>query len=155
MAIKNEYLSKEKLEELKRELSDLTINKRREIAVSLEQAKSLGDLKENAEYQEARATQAALEEKIAYLTDVVARAIVVDAHHSTKVEVGSTVTINKLGDKEELTLKIVGSSEADMGQSKVSHESPMGRAMIGSSKGDTFFVKTSKGMVKYRVVDIV
>ena len=62
---------------------------------------------------------------------------------------------NKLGDKEELTLKIVGSSEADMGQSKVSHESPMGRAMIGSSKGDTFFVKTSKGMVKYRVVDIV
>ncbi len=154
MSTKKEYLSKEKLEELKAELADLSTNKRREVADNLEQAKSLGDLKENAEYQEARATQAALEERIAYLTDVVARAVVVDSHHSTKVEVGSTARIKKLSSGEEHTLTIVGSSEADMAQGKVSHESPIGRAMLGRSSGDKFMVKTSKGAVEYLVVAI-
>jgi transcription elongation factor GreA len=155
MSTKTEYLSKEKLAELKAELADLSTNKRREVALNLEQAKSLGDLKENAEYQEARAAQAALEERIAYLSDVVNRAIVVDAHHSTKVEIGSTVKIRKSQNGEEHTLKIVGSSEADMALSKVSHESPIGRAMLGKTKGDKFSVKTGKGLVEYEIVSIL
>src|SRR3989344_5750883 len=96
-----EYLSKEKLNELGKELEELSTTRRREIAEQLEQAKSLGDLRENSEYQEARAAQAALEERIAYLADVVKRAVIVDSHHSTVVEVGSSVRIIRSGSKEQ------------------------------------------------------
>src|SRR3989338_10104180 len=95
-----EYLSQEKYTELKAELDELSTVRRREIAEALEQAKSLGDLRENSEYQEARAAQASLEERIAYLTSVLKRAVIVDSHHSTKVEVGSTVRISRAGNGE-------------------------------------------------------
>ena len=154
MSDKKEYLSKEKFLELENELKDLSTNKRREIAENLEQAKSLGDLRENAEYQTARSAQSALEEKIAHLSDVLSRAVVINAHHSTKIEVGSTVKIRRTGAGGEHTLTIVGSPEADVNRSKISLESPLGKAMLGKGKGDNFIVKTGKGMVEYRVLDI-
>lgn len=154
MSTNAEYLSQEKYKEIEEELNDLTTNRRKEIAEALESAKSLGDLRENSEYQEARAAQAALEEKIAYLTDVLKRAVIVHSHHSTKVEVGSTVKIVKTGSKEEKKLQLVGSSEADIHTGKVSNESPIGAAMMGKSKGDTFQVKTGKGAVEYKIIEI-
>lgn len=154
-----EYLSKEKLKELELELETLSTTKRRDVAEQLEQAKSLGDLRENSEYQEARAAQATLEERIAYLTDVVKRAVVVQSHHSTKVEIGSTVVIRKKGgidstSSENQKLHVVGSSEANIHNGNISNESPVGHAMMGKSKGDTFTVNTSKGQVEYSVIDI-
>ncbi|HEY4493481.1 MAG TPA: transcription elongation factor GreA [Candidatus Paceibacterota bacterium] len=154
MAQANEYLSREKFEQLKAELEELSTNKRREIAEQLEQAKSLGDLRENSEYQEARAAQAALEERIAYLSDVVKRAVIVDSHHSTVVEVGSTVSISRTGNKDSQKVQIVGSSEADINNSKISNESPIGRAMMGKKKGEKFEVKTGKGLFEYQIIDL-
>ena len=149
-----EYLSREKLTELKAELEDLTTVKRREIALSLEQAKSLGDLRENSEYQEARSAQASLEERIAYLSHIIRKAVVVDSHHSTKVEVGSTVKITKSGSKDVQTFRVVGSSVANINSGKISVESPIGRGMLGKQKGDQFSFKTSKGSFEYKIVDI-
>ena len=136
------------------ELASLTTTKRREIAEQLEQAKSLGDLRENSEYQEARAAQASLEERIAYLSDVLKRAQIIDSHHSTHVEVGSTVRIKRSGNSETQTIQVVGSSEAHIAEGKVSNESPVGRAMMSKKKGDTFQVKTGKGLVEYSIIDI-
>lgn len=154
MANDEEYLSKEKFAELERELNELSTTKRKEIAEALEQAKSLGDLRENSEYQEARAAQAALEERIAYLAGVIKRAVIVDSHHSTKVEVGSTVRIKRVGGDGEQTLQVVGSSEADISGGKVSNESPIGKAMMGKKKGDKFQVKTGKGLFEYQIIEI-
>lgn len=153
MTDEKEYLSHEKLKELQVELEQLSTVKRREIAEALEQAKSLGDLRENSEYQEARAAQAALEERIAYLSNVTKRAVVVDSHHSTKVEIGSTVVIQKNGgDKQKI--QIVGSSEADIHANKVSNESPIGLAMMSKQKGEPFTVQTAKGTTEYKIVEI-
>jgi transcription elongation factor GreA len=154
MSTNAEYLSQEKFKEIELEVKDLTTNKRKEIAEALESAKSLGDLRENSEYQEARAAQATLEERIAYLTDVLKRAVIVQSHHSTKVEVGSTVKILREGSKEEKKLLLVGSSEADIHTGKVSNESPIGAAMMGKKKGESFKVKTGKGLVEYNILDI-
>ena len=152
MTDEKEYLSKEKLAELKQELENLTTIKRREIAHILEQAKSLGDLRENSEYQEARASQAALEERIAYLTDVVKRAVIVSAHHSSTVDIGSKVGIKKKGESEVQLFTLVGSSEANIGGGKMSNESPIGRAMMGKSKGVTFSVATARGKSEFEIV---
>ena len=148
------YLSPDKFKELERELEELTTIRRREIAEQLEQAKSLGDLRENSEYQEARASQAALEERIAYLAGVLRRAVLVRSHHSTKVEIGSTVLICKTGEDNQMRLQVVGSSEANITTDKVSNESPIGRAMMSKEKGETFKVKTAKGVVEYTLVEI-
>jgi len=149
-----EYLSHEKHKQLAIELEELSTVRRKEIAEQLEQAKSLGDLRENSEYQEARAAQAALEERIAYLSNVIKRAVIVESHHSTKVEVGSSVRIIRSGSKEQQSLQVVGSSEADISGGKVSNESPIGRAMMGKKKGESFQVKTGRGLFEYTIIDI-
>ena len=136
MSTETEYLSQEKFKQMEAELEELSTTRRKEIAEALEQAKSLGDLRENSEYQEARAAQAALEERIAYLSGVLKRAVIVDSHHSTKVEVGSTVRIARATSKEEQIVQVVGSSEADIASSKVSNESPIGKSMMGKKKGE-------------------
>jgi transcription elongation factor GreA len=154
MTDEKEYLSKDKLIELKKELEYLSTTKRREIAVNLEQAKALGDLRENSEYQEARAAQASLEERIANLSFILKRAVVVDVHHTNKVEIGSTVILRKLADKEEMKLTLVGSSEAHIGAGKISNESPIGRAMMGKTRGDKFTVTTARGKMDYEIAGI-
>ena len=154
MTDEKEYLSHEKLKELTKELEELSTSKRKEVAEALEQAKSLGDLRENSEYQEARAAQASLEERIAYLANVLRRAVVVDSHHSTKVEIGSTVVIQKVGAKETQKIQIVGSSEVDIISNKISNESPIGVAMMGKMKGDVFMARMAKNTAEYKIVEI-
>jgi transcription elongation factor GreA len=149
-----EYLTKEKFEELKGELDVLKSTKRKEIAESLEYAKSLGDLSENAEYQQARELQASTEERIAKLESILKSAVIVALHHSEKVEIGSTVTVQKDGEKDKKVFKIVGSEEADTAQGKISYVSPLGSAIMGKKKSESFAFKTPKGEVHYKVTDI-
>ncbi len=149
-----EYLTKEKFEELRAELEVLKSSKRKEIAESLEYAKSLGDLSENAEYQQARELQASTEERIMKLENLLKSAVIMALHHSEKVEIGSTVTAQKEGDKEKKVFKIVGSEETNTAEGKISYVSPLGAALMGKKKGEAFTFNTPKGEVNYKVIDI-
>lgn len=148
------YLTQDKFNELKAELESLKTVKRKEVAESLEAAKSLGDLSENAEYQEARELQAQIEDRIGYLENMLKTASIVSSHHSEKVEVGSTVVVNKGKEKTESKYQIVGSEEANMAAGKLSNLSPLGVALMGKKVGDSFTLKTPAGPVGYKVLDI-
>ena len=149
-----EYLSEQKLKELKKELEHLKTAKRKEIADSLEFAKSLGDLSENAEYIQAREDQANTEERIAKLEEIMRTAVIVSKHHSSIVEVGSTVVVEKEGGSGTQKYQIVGSEESDMGAGKISNTSPLGTALYGKKKGDVVSFKSPRGIVKYTIVNI-
>ncbi|MDO8620345.1 MAG: transcription elongation factor GreA [bacterium] len=149
-----EYLTQEKYNELVKELLHLKTVKRKEVAESLEYAKSLGDLSENAEYQEARELQANIEDRISKLETMLQTTVIVKMHHSEVIGIGSTVTIQKEGASTKAVYKIVGSEEADLAKGKLSINSPLGHAMIGKKEGDTFSAKTPGGLVKYEVVHI-
>jgi transcription elongation factor GreA len=149
-----EYLSKERFKELTEELKVLKTEKRKEIAKELEYAKSLGDLSENAEYQEARESQAALEDRITTLESVLSHAEIVAVHHSNIVEVGASVEVRRNGDPKTKKYTIVGSEESDMLAGKISFKSPLGHALMGKKKGDEFTFKTPAGVAKYTVVSI-
>ena len=151
MADKKDYLTKEKHAEFIKELNDLKTVRRKEVAEHLEYAKSLGDLSENAEYQEAREEQAMIEDRIMKLENMLKSAEIMSLHHSDKVDVGSTVTIEKETDGKKLTYKIVGSEEADMRERKLSHVSPLGAALMGRKKGDVFTFETPGGKQTYTV----
>lgn len=151
------YLSKEKFDELTAELEHLKTVRRREIAEQLEYARSLGDLSENAEYEEARNLQAATEDRIRTIEEQLSHARIIEhgkGSKSSAVSLGSTVTIQKQGEKEEHTYEIVGSAEANMQEHKISHLSPLGSALMGKKKSDVFSFDTPKGMQKYKIVTI-
>lgn len=148
------YLTKEKHEALTTELDELITVRRPEIARQLEHARSLGDLSENAEYQDARQEQGAVESRIKYLVRVLKNAQIVEKHHSTDVSVGATVTIKREGGDNQ-TYTVVGSEEADTAQGRISLNSPLGQAMMGKKKGDSFtFVAPSGKTIEYTVVKI-
>jgi transcription elongation factor GreA len=128
--------------------------RRKEVAEDLEYSKQLGDLSENAEYHQAREEQALLEDRISKLDTLLKAAIIVDNHHSDSVTVGSQVVLQKEGKKETVSYTIVGSEEADMTKGMLSAVSPLGSAMKGKKKGETFAVQTPGGNVKYKIVDI-
>ncbi len=148
------YLSQEKFDEFTVELDHLKTIRRREIAEQLEYARSLGDLSENAEYEEARNLQAATEDRIRIIEDTLAHARIIEHTKSNVVSLGSSVTIQKQGDKEDHTYEIVGSAEANMHEHKISHLSPLGSALMGKKKTDTFVFETPKGSQKYKIVHI-
>lgn len=149
------FLTPEKFDELKKELDHLKTVRRKEVAESLEYARSLGDLSENAEYQEARDMQAAIEERIAYLEKVIKEAKIV-AHEKKGgvVNLGSVVTIQKEKETASRTYTIVGSDEANIHEHKLSYLSPLGEALIGKSKGDNFLFETPAGKQKYKVLKV-
>jgi len=149
-----EYLTKEKFDELTKELEFLKKDKRKEVAESLEYAKSLGDLSENAEYHEARDNQAEIEDRISKLETMLANAAIVHAQHSDKVGIGSTVVVSKPGDSKPLKLEIVGSEEADAKLGKISMQSPMGEALVGKKKGESFTFESPRGNMTYTVISI-
>ncbi len=148
------YLSKEKFDELTTELEHLKTVRRREIAEQLEYARSLGDLSENAEYEEARNMQAATEDRIRVIEESLSHARIIEHTKGSTVSLGSVVTIQKQGEKEEHTYEIVGSAEASMQDHKISHLSPLGRALMEKKKGDLFAFNTPKGAQKYKIVNV-
>lgn len=149
-----EFLTAEKFEELKKELEHLKTVRRKEVAESLEYARSLGDLSENAEYQEARDMQAAIEERISHLEQVIKEAKIVDHKKGGVVGLGSEVSIQKKGDKDKHSYTIVGSEEANIHEHKLSYLSPLGEALMGKSKGDEFEFDTPAGKQSYKVLTV-
>ena len=155
MADKKDYLTKEKYAELQKELEDLKTNKRKEVAEHLEYAKALGDLSENAEYHEAREEQAMIEDRIQKLEDMLKSAEIVSMHHTEAIGIGSTVMVEKNGGGDKIKYKVVGSEEADLSQGRLSIRSPLGEAMVGKTRGDSFTLKTPNGReTKYKIVEI-
>lgn len=154
IADQNTYLSQEKFDELSEELEHLKTVRRREIAEQLEYARSLGDLSENAEYEEARNLQAATEDRIRAIETELSRARIIAHTKGSTVSLGSQVVIQKVGEKEEHTYEIVGSAEANMQEKKISHLSPLGSALMGKKKGDVFTFETPKGAQKYKIVAV-
>ncbi len=148
-----QYLSKEKHEELQQELIRLKTVERKEVALHLEDAKALGDLSENAEYHEAREQQADIEDRIAQIEDMLKNAVIISQHHSSTVEVGSSLIVKKEGGKD-MDCMIVGTEEANSIDGKISHQSPLGTALMGHKAGEMVVVNTPKGPVNYTIVKI-
>lgn len=149
-----QYLSKEKFDELTSELEQLKTEKRKEVAEKLEFAKSLGDLSENAEYQEARDDQAKTEDRILNLEAILKNAEIVSHKAGDVVVIGSQVTVCKAGQTKEQTFYIVGSEEVDMSTGKISHKSPLGSCIFDKRKGDNVVCDTPKGKIRYTIKDV-
>lgn len=153
------FVTKEGLKALKEELENLKNVERKAVAEQLKEAISYGDLSENAEYEEAKNKQAFIEGRILELEEKVKNAHIISDSDAKKksqtVEIGSKVTVQNITDKEEPeTYSIVGSMEADPLNHKISNESPIGRAILGRSKGDVVEVKAPAGVFKYEIVKI-
>ena len=149
-----DYITEEKRKELEIELQDLKGPKRKEILASLEYAKSLGDLSENAEYHQAREEQGKLEARIIYIEKILESSQIFKKHGGDTVEVGSSVVVQKEGKKDDITYTIVGSEEADTAKGKISHKSPFGEALFGKKKGDSISFKTPSGAVNYKIISV-
>ena len=148
--IQDSVVSREKFDEMVKELEHLKTVRRTEIAKNLEYARALGDLSENAEYQEARDLQAATEERIKKLEELVKYTkIVTEGKKKSEVSFGSKVSIKKEGSTEIHEYTIVGSEEVDMRVKKLSHISPLGAALMGKKKGDVFTFQTPAGKQTY------
>ncbi len=147
------YLSQERFEELSKELNELKTTDRQEIAQRLKQAKELGDLSENSEYQEAREEQNRLEQKIAQIDDLLRHSSIIKKSTGTAtVRIGSKVKVKK--DGSILNYTIVGSNEADPATGLVSNESPLGHGLLGHKVGDFIFIKAPKGEIGYQILAI-
>ncbi len=149
-----EYLSPEGFKKLKEELLHLKEVRRKEVAERLEYAKSLGDLSENAEYQEAKDDQLNCEARIFELENILNRAVLISHHAGQFVELGSAVVVQKEGNSNGEQYTIVGSEEADLAAKKISNESPLGRALIGKKRGEAVSVYTPKGIMRYHIIDV-
>lgn len=148
------YLTQEKHDELVKELEDLKFNRRREVADRLEAAKALGDLSENAEYHAAREEQSDIEDRIGQLEVILKSSEIISMHHSTAVEVGSTLKVRREDNKSDQTFTLVGSEEADVAAGRISYQSPLGASLLGKKKGEQVTVKTPRGEVSYKILSI-
>jgi transcription elongation factor GreA len=150
----SKYLSKEGFINLKKELESLRKEARKEIAAKLEYAKSLGDLSENSEYQNAKDEQILNESRINQLENLLAKAVVVSGRRNDIVCVGSRVSLIKENNSKSEEYYIVGSEEVDPLNKKISNISPLGKSLINKKVGDTVLVSTPQGMVKYVIMKI-
>ena len=152
---KKNILTYEGLKALEDELHELKVNRRREVAQKIKEAREQGDLSENAEYDAAKEEQRDIELRIEEIDKILKNAEVVDDNDgdSSVINVGCTVTIKDLEFNEEMEYKIVGSTEADSLKGKISNESPVGKALIGAQKGETVEVETHAGNIKTVILD--
>ena len=151
-------LTKEGLLEFQKELQHLKEVRRVEVAAKLKEAISYGDLSENSEYEDARSEQAQLEIRIAELEEIMKNHEIIDTKKASKkqtgVNVGSLVTITSTNDGKKETFRIVGSTESDIFENKLSNESPIGRALIGKDVGDIAKGQAGSGAFEYKIVEI-
>ncbi len=146
------FVSQEGLEKMKQELHYLKTEKRRELSERIEKAKELGDLRENADYQEAKDELMAVEGRILELDDALKRAEIIENQQTGMVTLGSKVEVEYNGKQKEFTL--VGSHEANPLKGLVSNESPLGMALLGKKEGDTAEVKAPAGVVRYLILSV-
>jgi transcription elongation factor GreA len=152
---KETVLTAEGQAKLEDELKHLETVRRREVGERIKEAKDFGDISENSEYDDAKNEQAWVESRIIEITQILARATIIDApKKSDKVTLGSKVSLeSEVGVKR--TYQVVGSAEADPNADKISNESPVGAAILGHKKGDTVSVTTPSGkVIKYTILTI-
>ena len=156
MAEKKNILTYEGLRQLEEEIQDLKVNRRKEIAQKIKEAREQGDLAENAEYDAAKDEQRDIEARIEEIDKILRNAEVgVDEDVDvSRISIGCTVRILDLEEDEELTYKIVGSTEANVLHGRISNESPVGSALIGKVIGDVVSVETQVGTIDYKVLEI-
>ena len=153
---KKNILTSEGLKKLEDELDDLIVVKRKEVAQKIKEAREQGDLSENAEYDAAKDEQRDIEARIEEIEKILKNAEIVDEDevNTDTINVGCQVKILDCEFDEELTYKIVGSTEANSLKGKISNESPVGRALIGKKVGEMVSVETQVGTVQYKILDI-
>jgi len=151
---KEVYLTAEGLEEIKKELDVLKLEKRPEIIQALKDARALGDLSENAEYDAARNEQAIVEARILELEQMIEKAVVIKEVNKEVVSIGTKVTIEYVEDGEQDDYSIVGSKEADPFANKISNESPIAKAIMGMRVGDIVSVESPNGKYDVKIVQI-
>jgi|TARA_B110000259_G_scaffold37578_1_gene42563 transcription elongation factor GreA len=152
-----EPITVEGLEKLKLELDQLKNIKRPQIVAAIAEARSHGDLKENAEYHAAKEQQAQMESRVIEINDIIARANVIDIkkiENNGNIIFGSTVTVKDLEFNKKKTYKIVGRDEADISKNLIYFKSPIGKALIGKSLEDMVVVETPSGEKNFEVLDI-
>jgi len=153
MAKQNDfYLTKEGLAELEAELKDLKGNKRKEVATALKEAKEFGDLSENTDWDDAKSRQLFIEGRISELENILKHAKVIEGGATDSVGVGSTVEVELENDRH--TFRIVGSTEANPEQGKISDESPIGKALIGKKVGEHAEVDIPAGTITYKILKV-
>ena len=156
MEAKKNLMTREGLDKLEAELQDLKVVRRREIAEKIKEAREQGDLSENAEYDAAKDEQRDIEARIEQLEEILKNAEVVDSDEGDedKVNIGSKVRILDIEDDEELEYKIVGSTETDSLNGKISNESPVGKALMGAKKNEVVTVSLPVGDMQYKILKI-
>lgn len=156
MVDKKNILTYEGLKALEEELQDLKVNKRREVAQKIKEAREQGDLSENAEYDAAKDEQREVEARIEEIDKILKNAEVVleDEVDVDVINIGCKVTILDLEYDDEMEYKIVGSTEANSLKGKISNESPVGKALIGAKVGDVVSVDTHSGVLQYKILEI-
>ena len=151
-----QLLTKKGYEERVALLEHLKVDRRKEVAQKLKEAREQGDLSENAEYDEAKNEQAKLEEQILKLDEKLRKAVIIDESQIDLniVTVGSIVKVFDFDFDEEVEYVIVGSAEADPFEGKISNESPVGKALLGARVGETVEVQVPDGVSKFKVLEI-
>ena len=148
------YVTEQGLEDMKKELEYLKMEKRPAVIEALKEARALGDLSENAEYDAARNEQSETENRIAILEKQIEKAIVIKNVKTDKVSVGNTVELEYIGDDDIDTYTIVGVKEADPFANKISNESPIAKAIMGAKVGDVATVASPNGEYQVKIVAI-
>ena len=149
-------LTQEGYDKLEEELENLKVVKRKEVAERIKVAISFGDLSENAEYDEAKKEQAQVEERILKLENMVRKAVIIDESKIdlSVVTIGSIVKVKDLEFDEEVEYTIVGSTEADPYDGKISNESPVGKALLGRAAKEVVEVQVPDGVAKFEILEI-
>ena len=153
-ATQEHFITKEGLNDLKKELENLTTVVRPEVVADIKEARAQGDLSENAEYHAAREKQSIVEARIKELEYLIEHVTVIEAGDSSEVRVGSTVEIEYIDDNETEEYSIVGSTEADPFENKISNESPLGIALLKHKTGDQVEVASPNGGYTIKIVKI-
>lgn len=156
MPDKKTILTYNGLRDLEEELQNLKVNKRKEIAAKIKEARAQGDLSENAEYDAAKEEQAEIEARIVQIERILKNAEVIDEDEVdlSTINVGCKVRLYDVEFEEEIDYALVGSTEADPLRGKISNESPVGEALIGSKVGDEVEVDTPSGTLKFKILEI-
>jgi len=145
------------IEKIKKELTYLKETKRPEIVSAIAEARSHGDLKENAEYHAAKEQQSHNEGRIQQIEDIIARANVIDVtkiNNDGKIIFGSSVFLQNLDTNEKISYKIVGKDEADLNQKLIYYKSPIGKGLIGKNKKDLVEISTPAGNKNFEIIDV-
>lgn len=150
------YLTRERLVELEKELRDLKINGRAEMAQKIAEARAHGDLSENAEYDAAKEEQQHLEMRISRVEEMLSRAQLIESSElpNDKVYILSIVRLKDLRTKEEVEYRLVSPEEADFEKNKIAVTSPIGKALMGRKEGESVKIKAPAGVLEYKILRI-